>query len=161
MYTSRNWFSYNWIFYFCGIIKTYTSSMSLVSSDRWSLWLSTISCHFLRLVFFLTFFLNLGLQAIFKNSLGTLCTVFLSHSCIQYICEWNFPGPPFIIMSTIHPSLEYCCFIWRAAPDIYLGRLDKMPRNICTIIGPDLSAQHQSLSQRLKVASLCFFFNFL
>ena len=62
--------------------------------------------------------------------------------------------------STIRPCMEYCCHVWGGAPGCYLELLDKLPKQICKIVGPLLVASLESLAHRQNVASLSLFYRY-
>ena len=67
---------------------------------------------------------------------------FLSSEVALYLCK-----------SMICPCMEYCCHIWDGAPSCYLELLDKLPKQICRIVGPSLAASLVPLAHRQNVAS--------
>ena len=46
----------------------------------------------------------------------------------------------YLYKSTIHLCMGFCCHVWSGAPSCYLEFLDKLQKQICTIVGPSLAA---------------------
>ena len=66
----------------------------------------------------------------------------------------------YLYKSTIHPCMEYCCYIWAGAPSCYLDLLDKLQKRICRIVGPSLAASLEPLAHHRNVASLSLFYRY-
>lgn len=88
-----------------------------------------------------------------------LFKILCSPCCVRQFFSPESIG--YIYKSTIHPCLEYCCYIWSSTLAIYFLLLDKIQSRISNIIGLDLAAQFQSLSHCCKVASLCLFYKYV
>ena len=41
----------------------------------------------------------------------------------------------YLYKSTIHPCMEYCCYVWTGPPSCYLELLDKLQKQICRTAG--------------------------
>ena len=62
--------------------------------------------------------------------------------------------------STIRPCMEYCCHVWAGVPSCYLEFSDKLPKRICSTIGPTLAASLEPLAHRRNVTSLSLFYRY-
>ena len=54
-----------------------------------------------------------------------------SKKIVALICSMKFLSPEVALClckSTIHPCMEYCCYIWAGAPSCYLELLDKLQK---------------------------------
>ena len=60
----------------------------------------------------------------------------------------------YLYKSTIHSCMGFCCHVWSGAPSCYLEFLDKLQKQICTIVGPSLAAFLEPLAHCWNVASL-------
>ena len=58
----------------------------------------------------------------------------------------------YIYISTIQPSMEYCCHVWAGVLSCYLDLLDKLQKWICRIVGSSLAALLEPLAHRRNVA---------
>ena len=79
------------------------------------------------------------------------------------ICSMKFLSPEvalYLYKSTIHPCMEYYCYVWAGAPSCYLDLLDKLQKRTCRIVGPLLAASLEPLAHRRNVASLSLFYRF-
>ena len=59
------------------------------------------------------------------------------------ICSMEFLSLEVVLYlykSTIHPCMEYCCYVWAGASSCYLQLLDKLQKWICRTVGPSLAA---------------------
>ena len=54
----------------------------------------------------------------------------------------------YLYKSTIHPCMEYCCYVWAGAPSCYLELLHKLQKPICRIVGPSLAASLEPWAHR-------------
>ena len=54
----------------------------------------------------------------------------------------------YLSISTIRPSMEYCCHFWASAPTCYLELLDKLKNPICKTVGPLLATSLEPLTHR-------------
>ena len=71
----------------------------------------------------------------------------------------NFLSPESVLY--LYKAIEYCSYIWAGASADCLSLLDRIQRRILTnIVGPDISANFQSLSHRRNVASLSLFYKY-
>ena len=61
---------------------------------------------------------------------------------------------------TIHPCMEYCCYVKDGAPSCYLELLDKLQKGICRTVGPSLAAFLEPLAHHRNVASLSLFYRY-
>ena len=79
------------------------------------------------------------------------------------ICSVKFLSPEvalYLSKSTIRPCMEYCYHFWIVAPRCYLELIDKLPKQICRIVGPSLAASREPLAHRQNVASLSLFYRY-
>ena len=63
---------------------------------------------------------------------------FLSAEVAVYLCK-----------STIHPCMEYCCYVWAGAPNGYLELQEKLQKSICRTVVPSLAASLEPLTHRI------------
>ena len=56
--------------------------------------------------------------------------------------------------------MKYFCHVWAGAPSCYLELLDKLPKRICSTVGPSLAACLEPLAHRGNVASLNFSYRY-
>ena len=66
-----------------------------------------------------------------------------------FIRSMKFLSPEvalYLYKSAMHPCVEYCCHVWAGAPSCYLEFLDKLQKQICTIVGPSLAASLEPLA---------------
>ena len=59
------------------------------------------------------------------------------------ICSMEFLSLEVVLYlykSTIHPCMEYCCYVWAGASSCYLQLLDKLQKWVCRTVGPSLAA---------------------
>ena len=59
------------------------------------------------------------------------------------ICSMEFLSLEVVLYlykSTIHPCMEYCCYVWAGASSCFLQLLDKLQKWICRTVGPSLAA---------------------
>ena len=61
---------------------------------------------------------------------------------------------------TIHPCMEYCCYVKDGAPSCYLELLDKLQKGMCRTVGPSLAAFLEPLAHHRNVASLSLFYRY-
>ena len=61
---------------------------------------------------------------------------------------------------TIHPCMEYCCYVKDGAPSCYLELLYKLQKGICRTVGPSLAAFLEPLAHHRNVASLSLFYRY-
>ena len=75
---------------------------------------------------------------------------FLSHVVALYLCK-----------STIPRCREYFCHVWMVAPNCYLDMLDRLQKQICRSLGPELPASIEPLAHRQYIATLSHFYRYL
>ena len=63
----------------------------------------------------------------------------------------------YLYKSTIRPCMQYCCQPWAGAPHCFLKLLDKLQKQICSIVGPSLAASLEPLAHLRNVDSLRLF----
>ena len=66
----------------------------------------------------------------------------------------------YLYKSTIHPCMEYYCYVRAGAPSCYLELLDKLQKRICRTTGPSLAAFLEPLAHCRNVASLSLFYRY-
>ena len=52
----------------------------------------------------------------------------------------------YLYKSTMHPCMEYCCYVWAVTPSCYLELLGKLPKQICKTVSPSLAASLEPLA---------------
>ena len=60
----------------------------------------------------------------------------------------------YLYKSIIRLYMEYCCHVSVGVSSCYLELLDKLQKQICSIVGPSLAASLETLAHRRNVASL-------
>ena len=79
------------------------------------------------------------------------------------ICSMEFLSLEVVLYlykSTIHPCMEYCCYVWAGASSCYLQLLDKLQKWICRTVGPSLAASLEPLAHRRNIASSSLFYRY-
>ena len=59
------------------------------------------------------------------------------------ICSIKILSPEaavYLYKFSLHPCMEYCCYVWTGAPSCNLELLDKLQKQICWTIAPSLTA---------------------
>ena len=66
----------------------------------------------------------------------------------------------YLYKPTIHPFMEYCCYVGAGAPSCYLELLHKLQKQICRTVGSSLVASYEPLAHCRNVASLSLFYRY-
>ena len=65
---------------------------------------------------------------------------------IRYMKFLSLEVALYLYKSTMHPCMEYCCYVWAGAPSCYLELLGKLPKQICKTVSPSLAASLEPLA---------------